>query len=268
MSLWNTRGQAFAAYQKRLSDGEDPAAAWKAAFTDLDPNDAGAMRRLDGALTSYRGQGRFAMWKVEAESDAANVESAFSSADLHLWLLAMRRRWPDDKQAQKALVRDHLAEALREDPINVAVIGTETDDDFKPPSVENLRGLAKQRPSDWRSWLVLAIYSPDRAEKEAALRKAIVLNDSNAQAQNQLAWLLVTSGRAREALPFANRALDLAPWNPSIVDTLAEVAVQLGKCPQALQLDRRAVRMAEDGGKKDDSFRNRLSELEKRCAGK
>jgi tetratricopeptide (TPR) repeat protein len=196
------------------------------------------------------------------------VESAFSSADLHLWLLAMRRRWPDDKEARKALVRDHLAEALREDPLSATLIGWNTGDDFKPPSVEDLRGLAKQRSSDWRSWLVLASYSPDPAEKEASLRKAVVLNDSNAQAQNRLAWLLVTSGRATEALPFANRALDLAPWEPNIVDTLAEVAVQLGKCPEALQLERRAVRMAGSEGKQDDIVRNRLGEVEKRCAGK
>lgn len=266
--LWNTRGQPFAAYQKRLSEGEEPAAAWKAAFPDLDPDDAGAMRDLDGALKSYRERGRFAMWTIEVESDAAYAESAFSSADLHLWLLAMRLRWPDEKEARSALVRDQVTEALREDPLSAASAGWNTGDGFKPPPVGDLRGLVRQRPAEWRNWLTLATYSPDPAEKEAALRKAVALNDANARAQNELAWLLVTSGRAREALPFANRALDLAPWNPSIVDTLAEVAAQLGKCPQALVLDRRAVRMAESRGRKSESLRTRLGEMEKRCAGK
>jgi hypothetical protein len=77
---------------------------------------------------------------------------------------------------------------------------------------------------------------------------------------NDLAWLLATSGRAKEALPLANRALDLAPWNASFVDTLAEVASRMGKCAEALQLERRAVL---SGG--SESLRKRQKEIEQRC---
>jgi hypothetical protein len=84
----------------------------------------------------------------------------------------------------------------------------------------------------------------------------------NARAQNGLAWLFALSGREREALPFANRALDLAPWgDPAIIDMLAEVAARLGQCPQALQLEARAVSIRPA----DKSLRDRQADVQKFC---
>jgi len=61
-------------------------------------------------------------------------------------------------------------------------------------------------------------------------------------------------------MPFANRALDLGPWDSDIVDTLAEVASRLGKCAEALQLERRAVASG-----RSDSLRKRQAEIAPRC---
>ena len=101
------------------------------------------------------------------------------------------------------------------------------------------------------------------AEQEAALRKAAQLNPDNAAAQNSLAWALVKSSRAREALPFANRAADLAPWSAATLDTLANAANQLGKCPIALVLQRRAA--ALDKGGSTDAVHQALAGYESKC---
>jgi tetratricopeptide (TPR) repeat protein len=124
-----------------------------------------------------------------------------------------------------------------------------------------VRAAAAARPSDWRSWLLLA-----RLEKGEAmlssLRKAVELNRESAVALNALAWALATSGKPRDALPLANKAVDLAPWSAGAVDTLAEVAYQLGKCSEALTLSRRAL-VASD---RSDEMRKRTAEFESRCA--
>jgi len=71
-------------------------------------------------------------------------------------------------------------------------------------------------------------------------------------------------GRAREALPFANRAVDLAPWDPAYLDTLATVALELGQCPQALQLTQRSVETAEGG--LATTLKRHQEQVQRRCA--
>jgi Flp pilus assembly protein TadD len=93
----------------------------------------------------------------------------------------------------------------------------------------------------------------------------VELNPDSAHAQNDLAWLLVTSGRAREARPFADRALDLAPWEPGIVDTLAAVAMGIGQCKAAVQLERRAADLVPVSANEKSVFGNRLAEYESKC---
>src|SRR5262249_1374133 len=150
------------------------------------------------------------------------------------------------------------AEAAAEDAGNPAALY------FRMKSAEKLdvnalRAAVNARPTDWRGWMVLG----QETEDEAALRKAVELNPESATAQNWLAWRLLASGRAREALPIANRALDLAPWDANIVDTLAEVAARLGKCAEARVLEKRAV-----ASKPTDDMRKRQAEIEQICSAR
>jgi Flp pilus assembly protein TadD len=126
--------------------------------------------------------------------------------------------------------------------------------------LEALRQSAAARPGDALVWKMLAAVS-DAAEKETALRKAVQLDPESSRELNDLAWLLTKSGRAKEALAFANRSLDLAPWNALAVDTLAEIASRLGKCPAAIVLIRRAQWQRRD----DEGSRRRTAEIESRC---
>lgn len=257
--LWNQRGAQLSDFQKRLSGGEPPAAAWLAAFPEYNPANPAALAPLDAALDRYRREMRFATFGVEGTADGSFVQRPFPPAEAHLLLVAVRANWPDQPVARKALLRSQMDEALREDPRN-PLAATFSAEPQPKPDPEKFRSAAAQAPQDFRAWLLLSD-AVQGAEKEAALRKAAQLNAESSRAQNNLAWLLVTSDRAREALPFANRALDLAPWDPVVVDTLAEVAARLGQCTQALQLEARAVSMR----RADESLRKRQADVHKRC---
>jgi hypothetical protein len=253
--LWNKRSKAFSDYQKRLADSADPAESWRLAFPDYDPQNGAAMAALDAALADHLSSGRFTFYRVEAKADASFEANALSSSELHLLIFHARRGRPTPEQRASV-----VAEALAEDPGSPhAGVLQQMQAHEGGMSLEALRAAANGRPGDWIGWFHLGStpFVPV-GEREAALRKAVQLNPENALALNNLAWLLVTADRAREALPFANRSLDLAPWNAATVDTLAEVAARLGKCKQALQLARRAVRS-------DARLENREKEIAQRC---
>lgn len=259
--LWNTRSKELSAFQQRLTNGDDPREAWRAAFPDLDPAKPDAAAKVDDALYRYRQSGRYVSYRVKAVADTSFKQAGkIASADVHMLLHDATNAWSKEETIA------NLEEALREDPNQPEAIVVQARLDKSSP-VERLRKSVGARPNDWRGWLSLAQALPDDAkpEKENAFRKAVALNADNSQGQNGLAWLLVTQGRAKEALPIANRALDLAPGNPAIIDTLAMVAASLGKCNEALVLERRAVSMVPAKSEMELGFRKRITQFESEC---
>lgn len=261
--LWNNKSKQFSQFQQALGDAQDPDAAFRKAFPEYAAPEGQAA--LDETLRSYARDGRYSFYRVTGTGNAAATETKVNAGDARLLLWDVRTRWPSDPREAAALVRTETAQALEADPGNpLALSLQEQGKPGEPASVASRRAAAAGRPGDFRAWLLLgrALTAPDaRAEQEAALRKAVQLNPDSAAAHNELAWALAGAGRAREALPVANRAADLAPWDPSVLDTLANVANQLGKCPVALALQRRAA--ALPGA--NDGIRKTLREYEGRC---
>jgi tetratricopeptide (TPR) repeat protein len=265
--LWNERSKALADLQKRLLDGESWNKAWMEAFPDLDPASDDQMRALDFAISNYRRRGRFVMAKVQGNADFKMNKQPVSQADMRLWLIRLRQEWPQKKEEKIALTRVQLEKALGDEPKNPAVVLGLIYLDGKPTPAQ-ARAAVEGAPKDFRGWYTLGNLSTDPKEKEMALRKSVELGTECAGCNNNLAWFLVTTGRAKEALTFANRALDLAPWDAAAVDTLAEIALQLGQCPQALQLQTRAAGMQLQEGDKQEKVDSRLKSIQDRCAGK
>jgi len=266
--LWNNRSRALTLLEARLADGDDPAEAWKASLPEFPPEDPAAMARLEKAVESYRRQGRFAFYQVKAATDAAFSEAEIACADLRMVLLGTRTSWPRSEDA-RAVRRTEIDLALREDPVEPVALVERATLEGGPPPLDGLREAVAVHPNDWRAWYLLgAQFSLERdgAEQEAAYRKAVALNPDYASAHGDLAWSLLAKGRAREALPFANRALDLAPWSPYLMDTLAAVAAALGQCEKALVLERRANAMTGPVGPSHEIIA-RLPAMEPRCKG-
>ena len=256
--IWNTRPKAFAEYTARLTNAEDPARAWREVFPEFDPARPGAMRALEQTLDRYRRAGRFVSVEVKAPFDARFTVAPIPSAEVHALLLlasGRSRKMSDDEVAAE------MTEALREDPLHPVALRVTT----KTPEARRAAMLkvTAERPKDWRGWYYLGGVADDRAEKEAALRKAVELNPEAAVARNALARLLHETGRAKEAVKHANAALDLAPWSPAAIDTLAAVAAELGKCKEAGILQRRAIDLVRGNARAE--YEKRLAEIEARC---
>jgi tetratricopeptide (TPR) repeat protein len=265
--LWNQRGKELAAFQKRLLDGEGFKSAWLASFANLDPGNAAQMKALDDAIFEYGKSGRFVMAKVQTNPEFKLVQQPVSQADMKLWLIFLRQVWPQKKEEKALLARAQLEKVRLLAPKNPAMLmGLAALDGKITP--EQARAAANGAPDDYRGWYWLGNAATDPKEKEMAFRKAVALGTECPGCNNNLAWLLVTSGRAKEALPFANRSLDLAPWDSAAVDTLAAIALELGQCPQALQLQARAASMDLLQGDKPDKTEARLKSIQQRCSAK
>ncbi len=264
--LWNQRSSQLTAYQERLAKGEEPRAAWAAAFPDLDPANGDAMARLDRELAAYRHDARYVAYPVRVGNvDGAFVDRAVPTAELHLLLARIRRSGTDAERKERA--RDDYAEAFREDPLLPAAAVAHARQE-KASIADAMAAVTRARPDDAWGWYFLGAALDARVDpekKEAALRRAVALAPDEPRPNDALARLLVGSGRAKEARPFAERALDLAPWDAQAVDTLASVAFGIGQCKPALVLQRRAADLFAARDPAGDGFRKRLAEYEATC---
>ncbi|HYV65746.1 MAG TPA: hypothetical protein VE964_05860, partial [Myxococcales bacterium] len=249
--LWNKRSKQLTAFQQRLMNGEEPSAALRMEIPELDPGNRATLAKVDDELQEYRRSGRYVSYRVSAASNGSFSDAGpVGSGDVHMLMLDVGYRKTD---------KDGLAdvdEALAEDATEPMAISVRAAADKSSP-VAALRKSVAARPGDWRAWLLLgsALEGAAADEKEAAFRKAVALNPDSSWANNDLAWHLLSHGRAKEALPFANRALDLIPASANSIDTLAAVAAAVGKCNEALVLQRRAVSMLSPKATGVEGFR-------------
>jgi tetratricopeptide (TPR) repeat protein len=254
--LWSERSRGLEEYRRRLAAAEEPRAAWRAAFPDLDPDVPGALERLDAALAAHRAKGAVAGVRVAASPvDAAFTEAPLGPAEVRMLLLEVR--------SDRAVAAREVKEALRDDPGHPVALWLAEQDGLDRKAA--LRASAPRR-SDWRGWLLLAMdldADAERAEKEEALRRAIALQPGSALAHDELARVRVAAGRADEAYLLARRAVDLAPFVPAFTETLARVALERGDCGEALALQRRAAAMA--AGAAAGTAASTLRAYEERC---
>lgn len=265
--LMNKRPREFGQLQQRLAQGQEPAAAWREVFPQWDPASDEAMAALDKEIGAHVSRGNFAYRDIELPPAAPPSERSMTAAQAHDVRLSLPWRNRGDK-VEAARLQAEVEEALRHDPGSVpalALLG-----EHKPADRVALAERATAaHPEDSRAWLLLGGALPPEAKerREAALRKAVQVDPSSALALNDLAWHLLATGRADEALPLARKAVQLSPGSAPILDTVAGVAEARGDCAVALQIERRAIDLLPEGlsEKGRAPYRERLSRLEKAC---
>jgi tetratricopeptide (TPR) repeat protein len=243
--LWNERGPQFTEYRRRLSAGESPDDAWVRAFPEWDPR-SGTLNRMDGHIEHHRRHSKGLPWEVKmGQVDRSFTTAPASRALLHMVLLEYQlNRTP--RLLQTSLRCRVAAEVLREEPLHPLALLELARVDGKP-ALAAMRAAVASHPEDGRAWYLLGHEAQDPVERETALRKAVSLWTDGALAHAELGSHLASTGRPNEALPFAERAVELAPWNSNVIASLAEVAMALGKCKEALILQARAVDVGEAG---------------------
>jgi cellulose synthase operon protein C len=107
-------------------------------------------------------------------------------------------------------------------------------------------GWIKSHPTDAAFEFLLADLSIRRKQydvAEAQLKRVVSQFPDNALAFNNLAWTQINRGKPG-AVANAQRAVDLAPSNPSMLDTLALALATEKKYADALAVQKRAVALA------------------------
>ncbi|WP_248357204.1 hypothetical protein [Anaeromyxobacter oryzae] len=239
--LAHRRPAAFAELQRRLAAGAEPAAAWRAALPEHDPDVPGALEALDDVLAEYvRAPIETQRRMVEVPIAVGYFERPVPPAEIHAIRLVLWQHGPDKGRA--ALERE-VAEALGEDAAHPIALQFRAALDGTDPA-PLARAAVAAHPDDPRAWTFLATALPspdDAAAREAAYRRAAELAPRNAAAVHNLAAELLAQGRSGEALPHARRAVKLAPWSPPVLAAYAAVLSDLGQCAAALAAQRRAM---------------------------
>ncbi len=106
----------------------------------------------------------------------------------------------------------------------------------------------EQNPNDiaMRAYLAeRAITRSDYAEAEAHYRKVLPMQPDNPLVLNNLAWVAGELGRA-DALPLALRALEQAPQNAAVLDTVGAIQIKAGQHEEGLVNHQKAVELAPE----------------------
>jgi cellulose synthase operon protein C len=117
----------------------------------------------------------------------------------------------------------------------------------------------RQKPDDVAFEFLLSvtdIAAGNNQSAERRLRKVVQTYGNNALALNNLAWVVAQNGTG-DPVPFAQRAVDLAPDRPEYLDTLATALAASKQYGAALDAQRRAVDIAPE----DDGLRLNLARL-------
>lgn len=145
----------------------------------------------------------------------------------------------------------------------------------KPPPEQFLRWVRKRTaafPKSVWAWFdlasTLAHQAPEDPAYVPALRHVNEIDPHYWWSANELAWMHVQSGRYAEAAPLARRARNEAPRNPYVLEVSAATLLGLGKCLDAVSMQREAVEGLPDEWPRPERerFLSTLREYTQRCA--
>jgi tetratricopeptide (TPR) repeat protein len=247
--LYNTRTQQLAQLLALLAKGEDPLRATQAVLPEL------YSPTLNQTLLGHMRKGSYQEITVRVPLEAlAITERTLGDAEVHtlrmrLLLLAA----PMAKQGAEAwlqLARRELEEALRQDPKSLLALKQKVAEAPEEQRLPLARAVVEAHPHEAGAWLVLAVAlkrdTAAQAEQEEAFKKAVELAPRNVGAATGLALLYVTQRRYEEALPLAQHAATLAPWNPLVLGTYGLALTGLGRCPEAFFTYQRTLDLLEE----------------------
>ena len=224
-----------------------------------------ALSALDSEIGRYLGHGSFGYRTIQLEKEHPVTERPVAAWEVHAIRLSLARNGIPQEEAAKAVAAE-VGESLGEDRGNVVALRIKASKS-KGEAASLAADAIEGHPEDYRAWLFRGDLSKDVAARESDFRKAVELAPESEYALNELAWLLVTTEREGEALPLAKRAAALAPWSAATLDTLAAAVQGLGRCTDALFIQRRAVDVLSELAPADmrKRFSDRVDALAASC---
>ena len=265
--LVNRHPEALGDYFRRLGRAEDPMLAWKASFPKWDPALPEGLADLDAELDDYARHGKVQFRTLDLQVSPKITERSFPSSELHALRALLL---PRGGERRLEVLRAEIDEAIAENPGAAFPVAVLARIDPKADLLPLARGAVEAHPEDWRSWSVLAGALPDdaRTERLEARRKAIALAPDQPLALLELAAELTSAGVAREAAPHALRLVRIAPYSPVAHEMLAQVAMGLGQCADAVRSQQRALDTLPDATPTAtrDAEERKLAAYQKACS--
>lgn len=264
--------------QARLVAGQvNEAASTLRALVAERPNSAEAHFLLAQAYRGLRDARRHEEeLRIALDLDANHVRAKLELADLMLGrgkipeavklLSEVNGLAPDDPgvvalDAKIALTQGRYADAI---PLFRRAIGLRSNTDWtlglslalwqsgdQEAGVGTLKTWLERSPGDQKVRFMLAtryLMLKRFAAARSGFAVVVEANPDNWIAHNNLAWLILRSGDAGTALPHAERALDLAPGNAGVLDTVGSVLLDLKQIKRAVRLLRRASESVPKNG--------------------
>jgi tetratricopeptide (TPR) repeat protein len=267
--LINAQRERFVAFQQHLAFGDDPDNAWVQTLGALPAG------QLDADLQRYGSSGVTRTYALSVALVAAPVqERILSSAEVHVVRAKLRTvsaaavaKAPDLRR-----IRSDLEAALASDPWNADALammsGFSGWGAIRPRAVHT----TVVHPDDWRSWWLAARAtspaSPDGQQAfERYMQKAVDLAPEKPWVLTEMARWRAAQGRLAEAVPLAEQAARLAPWDSDTLDALADVALGSGRCPEARASEKRAIENLSEKLPPAAAapYLDRLVQIEQRC---
>lgn len=271
--LINAQAEPFTRYRSALVGGQSPGAAFLAAFPDLNTE------ATDSELFRYSRHGQYSELTVPFRRTQVTLEDrTLTPADLQVvraWIgVASWVVKPQGitEKAKDQKFREQIEAALKVEPTNVSAL-VEDEWSPQPTRLSRARAATVAHPRNPRAWELLAGLLPpaksegDLVEHENVLRKGVALSPKNPDTLSNLAWLLLRKKSVSEAVPFAMRAMKLAPRAPHVAQTYAGVMANLGNCTTAVQTQEGVVARLTPGERTQyPEFQQNLAEFRAICA--
>ena len=264
--LYNVHPDEFTQLQLLFVKGVDPTLAWSQVMGKY------ALDQIDEDLERYAKFGSFQVTEVPFTTKPFEVKvKPMTEADadgLDARLILAGNLGPGAAGEARAAIE----RALAIEPGNTLALGAAhragrrfSNEDW----LKRLRAQVDARPDDGPAWIALSTaldeQLPFAPETEVAFRRAIVTSPGEAAAYNNLAWFLFERRRPQEALPYSLKATIADPSSSAALDTHAAVLFELGRCADAVVVQRKAVdRLGEEAGGESE-LKERLEIYERQC---
>jgi tetratricopeptide (TPR) repeat protein len=220
-------------FMRSLAEGEEPGAAWTAAFGTLTPEVMAA------EATAYLARQQTRSQKMDvSQLNTSLSERTVPDAEVHAVLsraAAATGAWPRARAEARAAMalNPHDLKALEQDVV------TQESPEARAAAA---RALTEAAPGLAAGWLLLGLSLPaNDALRGQALEKALELDPQSVTAAIELAAFRCAEGRCPEGVALAERAVSLAPGDARVHASAASVFLQAGQCAKAQVSQQRAL---------------------------
>ncbi|MBF5044992.1 hypothetical protein FGE12_21500 [Aggregicoccus sp. 17bor-14] len=246
--LLAAHGDRFADFQARLTRGEPARPAFQKAFAGVDWD------REQLEIHAYLREQHFRVYQYALATPAVTPQvRVLEDGEVHALKAELWEGGRRSEAQKKAEVAEQLRQAQAHDP---AGVGTRlmlaqrlTGADERLVAA---RQLAHDFPQSLAAWKFLDAELPHgdatREERGEALTRALALAPSDPEVLNAYAWHFAWGETAQRAYEAARQARLMMPYSANTLDTYALAAAAVGRCNEALSVQRVAVSLVDSAG--------------------